>query len=213
MKKKNKGNRVSYAIVFLLLSMAVTSIAVRAPEKDSKNQYVKENYDEEIEVRTNVLVEDDENPEPVVETPTPNTVSKPEISYRPPANGNIICEFSMNKQIYSKTMDDYRTHSGTDIAVNNGDSIYASESGIVEFAGNDDLMGETVKIKHDNNSVSVYSGLKSTDNIVEGQEIKKGEVIGIAGGNIPLEAKEVCHIHFELIIDNQYVDPKEHIEY
>ncbi len=213
MKKKNKGNRVSYAIVFLLLSMAVTSIAVRAPEKDSKNQYVKENYDGEIEVRTNVLVEDDETDEPVINDPPQTVIPKPEISYRPPANGNIICEFSMDKQIYSKTMEDYRTHCGMDIAVKSGDSIYASERGIVEFAGNDDLMGETVKIKHEDNSVSVYSGLKSTDNIVEGQEIKKGEVIGIAGGNIPLEAKEVCHIHFELIIDNQYVDPKEHIKY
>ena len=212
--KSKIGRRITYVLVFLFICMAITTVAVKAPEPD-KEKSESTVPKVEKEVRSDVKVKDDKpnnDTENNVKAETPAVTETPKMQYSKPVFGEISAEYSMDKQIYSKTMDDYRTHQGVDIKANSGDDVYAAEKGIVSFAGVNDLMGQTVKIKHPDDSVTVYSGLKSTADIVEGQEVQKGQVIGKAGGEIPLESKEGTHIHFEIIKEDVFINPLVYIK-
>ena len=220
MKSSAKGKRASYAFVFLLLCIAITSIAVQAPDNNDDEKGITKNEIYEEEVSSDFIVEDDEiivtkedndHVEYVENEQEQNDVEEIIVDFDKPVSGNVICRYSMNTPVYSKTMDDYRTHKGIDLKVNDDEVVYAAEKGIVIYAERDDLMGETIRIKHLNDNITVYSGLKSTNDIVEGQFIEKGEIIGKAGGSIPVEDSEERHLHFELIIGGIYVNPEDYI--
>ena len=132
MKSTNKGKRMSYAIVFLLLCMAITSIAVKAPENNGQEteKEITKPEEYETEVISEIKVEDDEDVLPVeeeIEEIVPETIT---VSYSKPVYGDIIADYSMDVPVYSKTMDDYRTHRGVDFKVNDGEDVRASEKGV-----------------------------------------------------------------------------------
>lgn len=217
MNNKNRGKRLSYLGIFLILCTAITTIAVKAPENETISKKESSEQHKENEVIYEMQVEDDYEIEENVNIEVQDTISSdaPEeniklpLSYAKPVSGTVISDFSMDVPVYSKTMGDYRTHRGVDFSVTKKESVYASESGEIVYAEKDDLMGETIKIKHTNGDITVYSGLLSTSDMVEGQQVTKGQVIGLTGGSIPVEDAEEMHLHFEIIVEGLYKNPIE----
>ena len=70
----------------------------------------------------------------------------------------------------------------------------------------DDVMGTTVQIEHDNNIISVYQSLKDVK-VKVGDTVAQGDVIASAGQN-NLNQDLGTHLYFELIIDGATVDPE-----
>jgi murein DD-endopeptidase MepM/ murein hydrolase activator NlpD len=95
-------------------------------------------------------------------------------------------------------------HHAIDIAVNTGDSIVASDSGVVVFAGWSDWgYGNLVVIDHGNGWQTVYAHLSRV--IVGcGQDVFQGTPIGMGGstGN-----STGPHLHFEMTINGSYENP------
>jgi murein DD-endopeptidase MepM/ murein hydrolase activator NlpD len=89
--------------------------------------------------------------------------------------------------------------------------VMAAEDGVIESVRNDSLMGITVVIDHLNGVKTVYSNLSSMDMVTEGELVKKGEVINGAGDTALIETGQETHIHFEMIVDGKYVNPKDYI--
>lgn len=90
-------------------------------------------------------------------------------------------------------------HFGIDIAGETGDPIYATDSGVVVYAGwNDWGYGEMIVIDHGFGWQSLYAHL-SVVNVGCGQEVYAGDVIGLMGntGN-----SSGSHLHFELRSDD-----------
>ncbi len=128
-----------------------------------------------------------------------------------PVSGEIINEYSGSKPVKSKTMGDWRVHSGIDIKCSTATDIKVPYSGKVISLTNNKLTGNTVSIDHGNGYVST---IYSVDNISAGvgTELKQGEILGTVGNNAPLEAAEDTHIHFELKKDGIYVNPMDYIK-
>lgn len=74
----------------------------------------------------------------------------------------------------------------------------------------DDILGTTVIIEHDQNIISVYQSLKDV-NVKVNDQIKAGDKIAKAGTN-NLNKDLNNHLHFELIIDGSNVNPEEYYD-
>jgi len=95
-------------------------------------------------------------------------------------------------------------HHGLDFRAKTGNPIYATDSGVIVYAGpNSYGYGNLVVIDHGNGWQSVYGHL-SQWNVECGQSVYQGNVIGLAGttGN-----STGPHLHFELRYKGSYVNP------
>jgi murein DD-endopeptidase MepM/ murein hydrolase activator NlpD len=96
-------------------------------------------------------------------------------------------------------------HNGVDLASLANAPIEASNSGIVLFTGMIGIYGNSVIIDHGMGLSSIYSHLSSIS-AKTGQEVKRGEVIGVSGAT-GLAGGD--HLHFGIAINGQFVDPVE----
>lgn len=124
--------------------------------------------------------------------------------YLLPLNSSVTQSFSDGNMVFSKTMNDWRTHDGIDIGGNIGDNAVAIQDGRVLNVYNDTLWGDVVEIEHGNGLTAKYCGVKSE--LKENTVVNQGQVIGTVTA-IPVENGENVHVHLETIISEKNVDP------
>lgn len=117
-----------------------------------------------------------------------------------PCEGKIVNGFG--KRIHPIT-NETSEHNGIDIKAPKGTEVISSMSGIVTDAGFDAEKGNYVIVERDNVK-TVYSQLDSY-NVKKGDTVASRQVIGKVGstGNSTGD-----HLHFEVMIDGEYCDPK-----
>ncbi|WP_195265986.1 MULTISPECIES: peptidoglycan DD-metalloendopeptidase family protein [unclassified Clostridium] len=99
-------------------------------------------------------------------------------------------------------------HKGIDIAGNIGDDVLVAMDGEITYAQyNDGGYGNLIMVKHEDNMVTYYGHL-SDFYVKVGDKVKKGDIIG-AIGNTGFSTGP--HLHFELRVDNDPVDPTNYI--
>ena len=142
------------------------------------------------------------------------TVSPTPPTYTMPVAGDVTKAFSHDVLVYSETMNDYRVHNGTDIASAVGTPVKAFTDGVVESVYEDPLLGYTVTIDHGNDTKSFYRNLSETlpDGIEAGAKVEEGQVIGGVGESNLIECAEEPHLHFEVMVNGQLVDPMSYFE-
>jgi murein DD-endopeptidase MepM/ murein hydrolase activator NlpD len=96
-----------------------------------------------------------------------------------------------------------RFHRGLDLRADEGTPVYAVADGNVARSGRSGAYGNLVLLDHGEGLESLY-GHHSRNLVVEGQEVRRGEVIGLVGhtGNATGD-----HLHFELRWRGGTVDP------
>ena len=80
--------------------------------------------------------------------------------------------------------------------------------GTVEEIKEDELLGKIIKIKHNDNVISVYECLSETT-IKEGDSVIAGQTIG-QSGNCKIKNDVNNNVYFELLINNETVNPEEY---
>ena len=123
-----------------------------------------------------------------------------------PMGTDIIKDFSNGEMVQSKTMGDWRVHSGVDFGGSAGNKVVAVADGKVTAVYDDSFWGTVVEIDHGNGMTARYCGLKSGSCLPEGSEVKKYDKIGSLG-HIPVEISDPDHLHLEILIDGETVDP------
>ncbi|MBQ1495796.1 MAG: M23 family metallopeptidase [Bacilli bacterium] len=113
-----------------------------------------------------------------------------------------------NAIIYYK--DTYMQNSG--ILYNNDEefNVVSILDGEVIEVKKEDLLGYVVEIKHSNNLISSYEGLKSV-NVKKGDRITQETLIG-KSGEISLDVNLKNALLFELIKDGKYVNPENYFD-
>ena len=160
-------------------------------------------------------------PEAPVPEKAAETAAQPEPPAAPPATvtmqdyyiwpvaGTVENPYSMDALTYNRTMQDWRTHDGIDIAAELGTQVKAAANGRVAEIRTDDLYGTTVVLSHRDGLVSIYSNLAAQPTVSVGDNVGVGQVIGAVGDTALCEAGEVCHLHFAMTLDGESVDPAE----
>lgn len=99
-------------------------------------------------------------------------------------------------------------HHGIDIDGETGDAVYASDNGVVVYAGwNNWGYGNVIIINHGNGWQTLYAHL-SAYNVGCGQSVYQGNVIGAIGstGN-----STGSHLHFEMMYNGTKVNPHDYL--
>ena len=143
-----------------------------------------------------------------------NAQPTPPATYTMPVAGDVSKEFSNDILVYSETMNDYRVHNGTDLTATVGTPVKAFTSGTVESIHEDPLMGYTVVVDHGGGMKSTYSGLSDAfpEGLEKGSKVKEGQVIGGVGESCLIECAQEPHLHFEVMVNEKYVDPLGYFE-
>lgn len=126
--------------------------------------------------------------------------------YLKPAQGQITSKYG--KRTHPITGKE-SFHTGIDIAGSTGDNIIASLSGKVVSAGwYNSVYGNVIIINHGNNIQTFYAHL---DKILvkSGQNVDSGDVIGKMGST---GLSTGPHLHFEIRINGEHVDPLKRIK-
>ncbi|WP_213981487.1 M23 family metallopeptidase, partial [Sphingomonas sp. dw_22] len=122
---------------------------------------------------------------------------------RTPVDGaRVTSKFGLRFHPILKFM---KLHGGIDFAAPTGTPIYASGSGVLEFAGPKGPNGNFVKIRHDNGWETLYLHMnRFMPGIVTGARVSQGQQIGEVGTT---GRSTGPHLHYEVHIDGEKVDP------
>ena len=104
--------------------------------------------------------------------------------------------------------DTYLQNSGVEYKGSDNFDVVSILNGTVISIKNDNILGNVVEVRHDNDMISVYQSLSGVK-VTENQEIKQGDIIGKSGTN-NISKSLGDHLHFELIINGQNVNPEEY---
>lgn len=97
-----------------------------------------------------------------------------------------------------------RWHYGLDLAQPTGEPIYAAFDGVVRISKRNKSYGNLVIIHHPNGLETYYAHM-SKRNVVAGQQVKSGEIIGLCGNT---GRSYGSHLHFEIRYMGNAMNPE-----
>ena len=139
--------------------------------------------------------------------PKPTVVRKP-IRTASPLEGEIVAVYAMDALSYNATTRDWRTHDGIDLAAEAGASVCAAAEGTVYTVYEDETMGHTVVIRHQDGYVTCYASLGEDVAVAPGDTVTLGQKIGTVGNTALMESALGDHIHFSVTCNDEPVDPQ-----
>jgi murein DD-endopeptidase MepM/ murein hydrolase activator NlpD len=117
-----------------------------------------------------------------------------------PTNGPIVSGFGYRTHpVYGTT----RFHAGVDIDGACGQPIFAAEDGTVLSAGYNGGYGNATVIDHGGGLSTLYAH-QSSIGVSSGQKVGRGQQIGLVGTT---GLSTGCHLHFEVRVNGEPVDP------
>jgi murein DD-endopeptidase MepM/ murein hydrolase activator NlpD len=158
-------------------------------------------------------------------TPTPTPTPQPpanehggssaktisDLTFARPLAGDISQEYAVETLVYNRTMGDWRTHAGIDIAGALGAKVQAACDGTVTEIRSDDLLGTVIVIDHGFGLSSAYANMASAPPVAVGDKVSLGAVIGSIGDTALGETGEVTHLHFAMTQDGKSIDPLKYL--
>lgn len=138
---------------------------------------------------------------------TEQSTTNQELNFAKPVEGEIVKEFAKDNLLYSATLQEWTVHTGVDISAEKTTVVKAAEAGTVKSIKNDPRYGLTIVVEHANGFETVYSNLLSSEFVVEGEKVEKGQSLGTVGNTAAFEIADESHLHFEILKDSIQVDP------
>ncbi len=159
-------------------------------------------------------------PEPSIavapKTPSPSAAPKTspktkQTTFMWPVSGDILVPYSADALVFNATMSDWRTHPGICIKSDIGTGVSAIADGKVISVESGGMAGTTVKIEHAGGLVSVYSNLADNVKLKTGSSVEMGSLIGSVGQTSVAEAGLDPHLHLEMTLNGNYVNPLDYL--
>ncbi len=99
-------------------------------------------------------------------------------------------------------------HYAVDLATSSGVPIYAADGGVVTFAGRTPSYGYHVIIRHDSGQETLYAHMRVLPCVKAGERVYQGQQIGEVGMTGYATGP---HLHFEIRINGEKVDPLDYL--
>lgn len=123
-----------------------------------------------------------------------------------PVYGIITSEVGGRNNPFGSDSREY--HTGIDIAVPTGSKVKAAAGGVVKFAGESSGYGYLVIISHSSEMESYY-GHNSELLVSKGDKVSDGDIIALSGNT---GRSTGPHVHFEVRVSGQIVNPRKYIK-
>ena len=157
-----------------------------------------------------------ENAEVLATDPKPENMETPATQPVPrvlkttaPLSGEAVVGYSMETLSYNQTTRDWRTHDGIDIAAEAGAEVVAAADGEVYTTYEDESLGYTVVIRHEDGYTTRYSSLSEELQVKPGDRVDMGQVIGTVASTALVETVLGPHLHFSVSHRDIPMDPAE----
>lgn len=226
-KNKNGLSKSYYRLFLAMFALAIISTAfvlqkynvsnienfvTYSLDKDQETVKASSSIDSKDMIKEAVLKEENTK-QTIKQEENKSTVKKeevvvvPKLEFCSPLDGEISKIYSIDKVIYSKTLESWKTHDGVDIKGEIGTGVVSIEKGKVEKVYEDSFLGYTVVVDHGQGYQSVYANLSENIPVKVGQIVTKKQLIGQISNTSIGEIKDEPHLHFMLMKDNAIVDP------
>jgi len=129
-----------------------------------------------------------------------NLIGETDSPYAHPYNGKVISKYGPRSG---------RMHTGTDVKLRSGDSIYCAFDGRVRLARIFSGYGNMVLVRHNNGLETIYGHLKTILVHVD-DTLKAGDLIGLGGRT---GRATTDHLHFETRLFGDPFDSNKYIDF
>ena len=195
-----KNNAALLLIIFCVIAIATVVLAVTlAPGNDTPNPDI------------DVTVDTDDN----VNNPDDNKTELIKVYFQSPVDYTVVTmEYTDGEEllfVFNKTLNTWATHNALDLAAAEGTQVVSMYDGTVVDVYESYGMGNVVKIDHGDNVVATYASLGDVE-VVKGQAVKKGDVIGEVSTTASYEFSDGAHLHLEVEVNGEAVDPTPYVK-
>ncbi|MDD6879579.1 MAG: M23 family metallopeptidase [bacterium] len=201
MKKNIKLKKFVMPTIYSLLTTILVVSTIMSLKTSNAND---EDYPEKINYVSNIIWSNDI---PVVSTE--------KLIIKPFKNENV----KVGKYFYDYKADEssqknsiiyyensYIQNSGVDYILEKSFDIVPIYNGTVSKIEDNELLGKTIEIKHDNNVISVYQGL-SEIKVKTGDNVTQETVLGKSGTS-EINKDLGNHLHLEIYVNGEIVNPE-----
>jgi len=146
------------------------------------------------------------------EKPSPTETTQPQkkvFKTASPVAGQTVAGYAMETLSYNETTRDWRVHNGLDIGAEAGSPVCAAADGQVYTIYEDDLLGTTVVIRHEDGYTTTYASLSEELSVSVGDSVTVGQQIGTVGETALIETAMGPHVHFSVTHHDEAMDPAE----
>ncbi|WP_058486008.1 M23 family metallopeptidase [Defluviitalea phaphyphila] len=126
-----------------------------------------------------------------------------------PISGQIVMDYSSDKLIFDKTLEQYRVHPAICIKPSEDTNVKAVARGKVEMIKNDPETGITVILNHGDGWRTIYGQLQKNVSVKQNDIVEQGQIIGEIGSPTKYSILLGEHVYFQVTKDNKPVNPKE----
>lgn len=197
--------------------MSKLQVHTRENEKKDKRKNIIKNSTYAVIVACSVMLgatlvavnlQNNEKTTAVIETSSNQTM------YTCPLdNCTVQKDYNADELQYNDTLKQWEIHKAVDLVSQDITNVVAVGSGTVTNLYTNRLEGTVIEISHNNGLVSIYKSLDSNVKVKLGDYVKQGQIIGSTSSTMAREQSSGSHLHFEMKLNNVYVNPNEYVDF
>ena len=153
--------------------------------------------------------QDDETPSDPDEPTGPSEPETPDY-VRPIATET--CSVEYNAVYVNETTDFIYRHKAVDFAADAGTEVYAMADGTVTTISLSEELGNLITVDHGDGLTSTYRFVEPKEGLKVGAAIAQGDCIGTVAEAYGTEAADGTHLHLEIAVDGENVDPNAYLD-
>lgn len=123
-----------------------------------------------------------------------------------PVAGNVLINYSMDKTVYFKTLEQYKFSPAIVISAAEGENITASADGKVKEVFENAEIGHAVTVDIGNGYEITYGQLRDI-NVLKGDLVSAGDILGKVSAPTKYYSKEGANLYFKLTKDGTPINP------
>ena len=127
-----------------------------------------------------------------------------------PISGTLLMDYSMDKTVYFKTLDQYKYNPALVIAAAENDQIIAGAPGLVKSIDNSAQTGMTVNVDLGNGYEAFYGQLQNVA-VKTGDYVEATTTLGYVALPTKYYSSEGTNVYFAMRKDGQPINPKEYL--
>ena len=193
MKRKVKLKSPFYILVLTIVPVLLVTAMLNVNQKEKQN----EDQEKEVIVDSYPVINDNDK----IINPYSNDSVKIGKSYY-----DYKAEEKNQEDSLIVHDDTYYQNTGIDFVSDEAFDVLSISGGTVISVKEDETVGKTIEIKHDNGLISIYQSLSEIA-VKKNDVVSQGQVIGKSGNN-ELDKDLGNHVHLELYENGQSVNPE-----